>query len=93
VLLNPEQKRSRISRKAASVGASALTHAILAPSAAADLDRLPLGERGGQRELWMRFLDPIVDRGGCKVIQQGQVFQAEGEGRGRAAAVGVPVSA
>jgi hypothetical protein len=41
----------------------------------------------------MRFLDPIVDRGGSEVIQQGQVFKLKAKGAGRAAAVGVPVSA
>lgn len=28
-----------------------------------------------QRAVWMRSLDPIVDRGGSKVFQQGQVFK------------------
>jgi hypothetical protein len=30
-------------------------------------------EKGGQREVWMRFLDPIVDRAGSKEIQQGRL--------------------
>jgi hypothetical protein len=30
----------------------------------------------------MRFLDPIVDRGGSKVIQQGQVFKLKAKGAG-----------